>query len=405
MHVLIAEGLVDRDYVDRYTIGFRGTRGARGRMDARARRARSAASPPRKSWRSRASTARRSRPRFASTTACSGVAGGGNAVRAIACLPALVGAWRDPAGGALLSSSGTYPVDHARARAARPDPRPAAHDQHERDRRRAARPRRPADPRDLRLQLEPGRRRARLGPRARGIRARGPLLRRARDLPDRHRRLRRHPAAGDHAARAVRRAHVVRAPVRAREQSGDRAARRSAAEHRGVPPSRRAHGLHRALLRRFRRDDGPRRRGSATTPPRATSISTRCCATAGSASTCPPRYAPFAQGNFPTPSGKCEFASATLAAQGHDPLPDYVPPRESAASNPELARRYPLAFISPPARNFLNTSFANLPAFARRGAHAAPRSQRGRRGAARHRRRRRACGSSTTAAASRRPRA
>jgi anaerobic selenocysteine-containing dehydrogenase len=28
-----------------------------------------------------------------------------------------------------------------------------------------------------------------------------------------------------------------------------------------------------------------------------------------------------------------------------------------------LARRYPLAFISPPARNFLNSSFANLPAF------------------------------------------
>src|SRR5256885_8411930 len=41
------------------------------------------------------------------------VAGGGNAVRAVACLPALVGAWRDPAGGALLSSSGTYPVDSA----------------------------------------------------------------------------------------------------------------------------------------------------------------------------------------------------------------------------------------------------------------------------------------------------
>ncbi len=37
------------------------------------------------------------------------IAGGGNAVRAIACLPALIGAWRDPAGGALLSSSGTYP--------------------------------------------------------------------------------------------------------------------------------------------------------------------------------------------------------------------------------------------------------------------------------------------------------
>ena len=40
-----------------------------------------------------------------------------------------------------------------------------------------------------------------------------------------------------------------------------------------------------------------------------------------------------------------------------------MPPRESAATNPDLARRYPLAFLSPPARNFLNTSFANLPAF------------------------------------------
>ena len=29
----------------------------------------------------------------------------------------------------------------------------------------------------------------------------------------------------------------------------------------------------------------------------------------------------------------------------------------------DLARRYPLSFISPPARNFLNSSFANLPRF------------------------------------------
>jgi anaerobic selenocysteine-containing dehydrogenase len=77
----------------------------------------------------------------------------------------------------------------------------------------------------------------------------------------------------------------------------------------------------------------------------------------------PRPYAPFAQGGFPTPSGKCEFWSDKLAAQGDDPLPAYVPPRESAASNPELAARYPLGFISPPARNFLNSSFANLPAF------------------------------------------
>jgi anaerobic selenocysteine-containing dehydrogenase len=77
----------------------------------------------------------------------------------------------------------------------------------------------------------------------------------------------------------------------------------------------------------------------------------------------PEVYAPFAEGNFPTPSGKCEFYSARLAQDGHDPLPTFVPPRESVASNPALARRYPLAFISPPARNFLNSSFANLPSF------------------------------------------
>ena len=77
----------------------------------------------------------------------------------------------------------------------------------------------------------------------------------------------------------------------------------------------------------------------------------------------PAVHAPFAQGNFPTPSGKCEFWSATQQALGEDPLPNYIPPRESAASNPDLARKYPLAFISPPARNFLNSSFANLPQF------------------------------------------
>jgi anaerobic selenocysteine-containing dehydrogenase len=75
----------------------------------------------------------------------------------------------------------------------------------------------------------------------------------------------------------------------------------------------------------------------------------------------PERFAPFAQGGFPTPSGKCEFYSETAAKQGRDPLPDYTPPRENALSNPERAQRYPLAFISPPCRNFLNSSFANLP--------------------------------------------
>ena len=70
--------------------------------------------------------------------------------------------------------------------------------------------------------------------------------------------------------------------------------------------------------------------------------------------------APIAQGGFPTPSGKVEFFSSRLAAAGEDPLPDYLPPYESAASNPDLAARYPLAMISPPARNFLNSTFVNV---------------------------------------------
>jgi anaerobic selenocysteine-containing dehydrogenase len=70
--------------------------------------------------------------------------------------------------------------------------------------------------------------------------------------------------------------------------------------------------------------------------------------------------APYAEGGFPTPSGKCEFYSARMLADGLDPLPDYIAPYESVASNPELAQRYPLAMISPPARNFLNSTFVNV---------------------------------------------
>jgi anaerobic selenocysteine-containing dehydrogenase len=64
----------------------------------------------------------------------------------------------------------------------------------------------------------------------------------------------------------------------------------------------------------------------------------------------------FAQGNFPTPSGKCEFFSTRLASLGLDGLPDHVPNHEIAKSS----TGYPLAMISPPARNFLNSSFVNV---------------------------------------------
>src|SRR5438105_5004449 len=68
--------------------------------------------------------------------------------------------------------------------------------------------------------------------------------------------------------------------------------------------------------------------------------------------------APFAQGNFPTPSGKCEFYSERL--KDLDPLPTYIPPREDRLSNPALAQKFPLVLISPPAHHFLNSTFVNL---------------------------------------------
>jgi anaerobic selenocysteine-containing dehydrogenase len=66
--------------------------------------------------------------------------------------------------------------------------------------------------------------------------------------------------------------------------------------------------------------------------------------------------APFAEGAFPTPSGKCEFFSARLAARGDDGLPNYLPNYEPAGADP----KHPLAMISPPARNFLNSTFVNV---------------------------------------------
>jgi anaerobic selenocysteine-containing dehydrogenase len=66
----------------------------------------------------------------------------------------------------------------------------------------------------------------------------------------------------------------------------------------------------------------------------------------------------FAAGGFGTPSGKVEFHSEAAAAAGLGPLPDYIPPLEDTRS--ELAKRYPLAMISPPARHFLNSSFVNV---------------------------------------------
>lgn len=91
----------------------------------------------------------------------------------------------------------------------------------------------------------------------------------------------------------------------------------------------------------------------------------------------PDKRLPHAEGNFPTPTGKCEFLT-TQADNGNfvvpvwrsmyegmqpgepiDPLPEWLPLRESPESNPELAARYPLNIISPKPHAFLNSQYAN----------------------------------------------
>ncbi len=98
----------------------------------------------------------------------------------------------------------------------------------------------------------------------------------------------------------------------------------------------------------------------------------------------PDKRAPHAEGHFKTPSGKCEF-SASAAKDGNfvvavwrsmyedrqpgnpvDPVPDYLPPYESPLSDPERARLYPLSFISSKAHSFLNSQYANEPVHQRR---------------------------------------
>ena len=111
MHVLIAEDLLDRDYIARHTLGFEA-------LEARVREY-----PPQRAAQitGLASDDIVALARDYGTIKPAVIrlnygmqrhAGGGMAIRTAACLPALVGAWRDPAGGALLSSSGAYPIDN-----------------------------------------------------------------------------------------------------------------------------------------------------------------------------------------------------------------------------------------------------------------------------------------------------
>lgn len=78
------------------------------------------------------------------------------------------------------------------------------------------------------------------------------------------------------------------------------------------------------------------------------------------------RFAPFARGGFRTPSGKVEFRSDRMARDGYDPLPVHLPLAEGAEATPDLHARYPLTLLSPKAHHFINSSFNDVATLTRR---------------------------------------
>lgn len=74
----------------------------------------------------------------------------------------------------------------------------------------------------------------------------------------------------------------------------------------------------------------------------------------------PSPWLPFAEGNFATPSGKCEFYSARMAADGYDPVPTWTPPLWTERIDVGEPAPGEFVCISPPAHSFLNSTFVNV---------------------------------------------
>jgi anaerobic selenocysteine-containing dehydrogenase len=280
------------------------------------------------------------------------VRGGGNAVRAVACLPALVGAWRQPAGGLLLSSSAQFPVN----RVALHKPELLAG----------------RTPRTINMStigndlLNPGS--AAFGPQIEAL-----IVYNSNPVAVA-------PESGKVVQGFLREDLFTVVLEHFQTDTADHAdvilPATTQLEHWDIHTSyghtdvllnrpaitpvgeaRTNTDIFRALAARMGFDD----------PCFADDDETLCRTAFGGTvdfqtlldqgfATLPIPEAPFANGSFPTPSGRCEFFSARLAAQGMDGLPDHLPNHELAGTS----TAYPLAMISPPARNFLNSSFVNV---------------------------------------------
>jgi anaerobic selenocysteine-containing dehydrogenase len=75
---------------------------------------------------------------------------------------------------------------------------------------------------------------------------------------------------------------------------------------------------------------------------------------------CTSPFLPFAEGNFPTPSGKAEFYSEILKHQGLDPVVSFTPPTESR-NGAGSTSGFPLELLARKPDNHLNSTFSNLP--------------------------------------------
>ena len=358
MHVIIGEARIDRDYVARHTLGF----------DALAERVKEY--PPEKVARlcgiAAAEVVDLAREYATARPAAIRVnyglqrhAGGGMAVRTIACLPALVGAWRDPAGGVVLSTAGFYDFDHKALE--RPDlirGTPRTINQSALG--------------DALLSAQPP-------VKATFVYNNNPVA----VCPDSSKVI-----AGFSRPDLFTVVHEIfftdtcdyaDIVLPATTQLEHYDVHKSyghlyvVANNPAIAPLGEAKPnieVFRLLAKRMGFDDPcfddsdeeVCRQALRSANPRMRGIDWETAKEEGwQRLAVPERFAPFAEGGFPTPSGKCEFYSETAKKMGLDPLPTYIPPRENVDSNPGLAKRYPLAFISPPCRNFLNSSFANLP--------------------------------------------
>jgi len=365
MHVVFRDGLEDRDWLERHTTGHEDLRErAREWTPSRAAEATGLRPEEIEAFAREYATTRPSAIRL--NYGLNRHAGGGMAVRTVACLPAVVGAWRDVGGGALLSTSGTFPVDEAALE--RPDLVPP-------------------------------------GTRTLNMSQLGRILTDATLDPPVKALLvyNSNPAAVAPEQDAVRRGLArddlfVVVHEQFQTDTADFAdvllPATTTLEHYDI---HKAYGhlyvslsepaiaplgeampnteLFRRLAARMgldhpclrESDEQMARQAFKWDHPFMKGITFERLEREGSVRLAvPDPFVPFAEGAFPTPSGKCELRSEKLLAEGHDPVPGYVPPREGPTSAPEIAKRYPLAFISPPAHHFLNSTFSAQPVFLRR---------------------------------------